>query len=137
MEQYKALFLDIDGTLLRSDHTIEDSTKEAIKNVQQQGIEVFLATGRPLHEVQDIAQEVNIDSFIGYNGAYALYQNEVIVNEPLKPSIIDHYLDIAKELPHELIFYTNERNLLTSTDSQVVKEFISYFNLSDHQLYDS
>src|SRR5699024_6636996 len=29
------------------------------------------------------------------------------------------------------------RNLLTSTDSKVVKEFISYFNLSDHQLYDS
>ena len=56
MTNYKVLFLDIDGTLVRPDDTIEDSTKEAISQVQAKGIEVFLATGRPLHELKELAK---------------------------------------------------------------------------------
>ena len=80
---YKVLFLDIDGTILMPDHTYSASTKDAISQVKEQGIEVFIATGRPLHEVRELAQELNVDSFIGYNGAFALYKNEVLVNEPM------------------------------------------------------
>lgn len=78
MTNYKILFLDIDGTLLRPDDTIEDSSKKAIAEVKKKGIEVFLATGRPLHEISHIAEELNIESFIGYNGAYAIHKGEDI-----------------------------------------------------------
>jgi len=64
MTDYKVLFLDIDGTLLTPDDTIEESTKAAISQVQANGMEVFLATGRPLHEIDDLAKELNIHSFI-------------------------------------------------------------------------
>lgn len=137
MEKYHALFLDIDGTILKSDHTIEHSTKEAIEQAKKQGMEVFLATGRPLHEIHDIADELEINSLIGYNGAYAVYKNQVIVNEPLRPEIVDHYVKIAGNQPHEIIFYTNELNLLTSFDKPLVRKFIDYFDLSDYQLYNS
>ncbi|GAE44687.1 hydrolase [Mesobacillus boroniphilus JCM 21738] len=71
MGHYKILFLDIDGTILRPDDTIEDSTKTAINEMKRQNIEVVLATGRPLHEISDLAEELQITSFIGYNGALA------------------------------------------------------------------
>ncbi|KAB8139439.1 HAD family hydrolase [Gracilibacillus oryzae] len=135
MAESKALFLDIDGTILREDHSIEDSTKIAVKQAQSQGIEVFLATGRPLHEISDIAEALNITSFIGYNGAYALYQDQVLVNETMPAEMIEHYLKVAKENNHELILYTNKLNLLTSLDKEVVKQFIDYFHLGDVQLY--
>ena len=51
MGHYKILFLDIDGTILRPDDTIEDSTKTAINEMKKQNIEVVLATGRPIHEI--------------------------------------------------------------------------------------
>lgn len=135
MKQYKALFLDIDGTILRQDHTIEPSTKEAISIARQKGIEVFLATGRPLHEIYTIAEELGIHSFIGYNGAYALYQEKILVDEPISATIIEHYLKIAKQNHHEMILYTNSHNLLTSLETKAVRQFIDYFALSDTALY--
>ncbi|SFM43787.1 hypothetical protein SAMN04487943_11834 [Gracilibacillus orientalis] len=136
MTNYKVLFLDIDGTILRRDHTIEDTTKIAIKQAQDKGIEVFLATGRPLHEIHDIAETLAVDSFIGYNGAYAIYNGKTVVDEPIAGSVIDHFLGVAKQNEHEMILYTNELNLLTSKTKPIVKDFIDYFALKDYQSYE-
>lgn len=126
---FKVLFLDIDGTILKPDHTYTASTKEAISQVKKQDIEVFLATGRPLHEVEDLAAELHIESFIGYNGAYAVYENETIINEPMDPSVMKEFLNIAAENGHELVCYTNQRNYFTSLSDPDVKKFIRAFNL--------
>ncbi|MGN8644466.1 HAD family hydrolase [Gracilibacillus sp. HCP3S3_G5_1] len=136
MTNYQALFLDIDGTILRRDHTIQDSTKTAVKQAQDKGIEVFLATGRPLHEIDDIANTLGIDSFIGYNGAYATYNNKTVVDEPISGEVIDHFLHIAEKNDHEIIFYTSELNLVTSTTKKLVQDFIEYFDLKDYQRYE-
>lgn len=135
MKNFQILFLDIDGTILKADHTIEDSTKDAIKQVKAQGIEVFLATGRPLHEVYDIAKELDVHSFIGYNGAFAIYQDKTVVNEPMKPSTIKHYLQVAKLNKHEMVLYTNNKNTFTSLEAPIVKEFIDYFDLKENELF--
>ncbi|WP_186576105.1 HAD family hydrolase [Aquibacillus kalidii] len=135
MTNFKALFLDIDGTILKADHTIEDSTKKAVEQVQKKNIEVFLATGRPLHEVYEIAEELQVDSFIGYNGAYAVYKGKAIVNEPLNPQTIQHYLDVAKQNNHEMVLYTKNKNAFTSFDNPHVEKFISYFDLRENVLF--
>ena len=106
MTNYNILFLDIDGTILRPDDTIEQSTKQAIAEVKEKGLEVFLATGRPLHEISHIAEELNIDSFIGYNGAFAIHKGEEIFNSPMNPKTVESYLEIAKNNGHELVLYT-------------------------------
>src|SRR5699024_391480 len=126
---YRILFLDIDGTILKADHTYTNSTKEAILQLKEQNIEVFLATGRPLHEVNDLAAELQIESFIGYNGAYATYQNETIINEPMDTAVMKEILNIAEENGHELVCYTNQRNYFTSLTEPRVEKFIRAFNL--------
>jgi len=126
---YKILFLDIDGTILKPDHTYTESTKDAISQLKKQDVEVFLATGRPLHEVDELAEELQIKSLIGYNGAYAVYQNETIVNEPMDSSVMKEFLNIAEENSHELVCYTNQRNYFTSLTDPAVRKFIRAFNL--------
>ena len=91
MANYQALFLDIDGTILQPDDTMQDSTKEAVKQMKEQGLEVFLATGRPLHEIADIGEVLKIDSFIGYNGALAIYNGQDILKSPMSPDLVDLY----------------------------------------------
>ncbi|WP_066187310.1 Cof-type HAD-IIB family hydrolase [Gracilibacillus timonensis] len=135
MEKYQTLFLDIDGTTLRSDHTIQPSTKEAIKQAQANGVEVFLATGRPIHEIQDIAKELNVHSFVGYNGALAIYEGFTVVDEPISPEVIDFYLQVAQENDDELVFYTSQLNLLTNDTKPYMKEFIDYFGLYNYKSY--
>ncbi|WP_077622730.1 Cof-type HAD-IIB family hydrolase [Sediminibacillus massiliensis] len=135
MTDYKILFLDIDGTIVKPDHSIEDSTKEAILRVKNQGVEVFLATGRPLHEVADIAEQLNVQSFIGYNGGYAIYKDEIIVDEPMKSSTIEHFVRTAKENDHQMVLYTSEKNYFTSMEDKAVQEFIDTFQLKKNDLF--
>lgn len=135
MTDYKVLFLDIDGTILKPDDTIEDSTKKAVAEVKEKGIEVFLATGRPLHEISHIAEELSITSFIGYNGAYAIYNNQDIFRSPMNRTTVESYVNIAKNNGHELVLYTHEENIFSDLDSPVVKEFISAFHLQKNNSY--
>jgi len=135
MTKYKVLFLDIDGTLVTPDNKIEESTKKAVAEVQAQGIEVFLATGRPLHEIDDLAAELNIQSFIGYNGANAVYKGEDIFQEPLEPSLIKRYLKIAEEQSNDAVLYTNKENVFTNLDEDFIQNFIEVFHFQKNQIY--
>jgi Cof subfamily protein (haloacid dehalogenase superfamily) len=135
MNNYSILFLDIDGTILSLDDTIQDSTKEAVKQIQKKGMEVFLATGRPLHEIWDIGKELQIESFIGYNGAYAVHKGKQVFNEPMTASTVESFLKTAKAHNHEIVMYTNKENLITSFEAPAAKEFIAKFHLKNNQLY--
>src|SRR5690625_1483606 len=132
---YNILFLDIDGTILKPDHTYTNSTKDAISQLKNQGIEVFLATGRPVHEIAELAEELNVQSLIGYNGAYAIYQNKTIINEPMHSDTVKQFLDIAKEQNHEMVLYSNGKNYFTSLDSAVSQKFMDTFQLKHNELF--
>lgn len=132
---YNILFLDIDGTILKPDHTYSQSTKEAIAQLQNQGIEVFLATGRPVHEIAELADELNVQSLIGYNGAYAIYQNKTIINEPMGSDTIKQFYEVAKEHGHEMVLYTNGKNYFTSLDASVSKRFIDTFQMKHNERF--
>jgi Cof subfamily protein (haloacid dehalogenase superfamily) len=135
MTNYKILFLDIDGTILKPDDTIEESTKRAVAEVMRKGVEVFLATGRPLHEIADIAMELNIQSFIGYNGAYAIHKGKDIFKTPMNASTVEKYVDIARKNGHELVLYTHEKNYFSDLESSFVKKFIHAFHIQKNTSY--
>ncbi|MRH43862.1 Cof-type HAD-IIB family hydrolase [Aquibacillus halophilus] len=135
MTNYKAIFLDIDGTILRPDHTIQESTIDAVNQALDQGLEVILATGRPLHEISGIAQHLNIHSCIGYNGAFATYKNKEILNEPMDSKTIDFYLQVSSKHGHEMVLYTNNKNTFTAMDAPVVQQFIDVFQLKKNELF--
>jgi hypothetical protein len=88
---YKAVFLDMDGTLLRKDHTISEVTKKAIKQLLDQGIIVVPISARPLHGILPITENVFPESIpvVSLNGSYIFHSNEII-----------HQVDIA--LPHAI-----------------------------------
>jgi Cof subfamily protein (haloacid dehalogenase superfamily) len=135
MPNYKILFLDIDGTILTPDDTIEDSTKIAISEMRKQDIEVVLATGRPIHEIKGLGEELNISSYIGYNGALGIYEEETIFAEPMHANDVKYILDVAKKHNHKLVLYTNTKNYLTDLDSDLVKTFLQQFHLRQNEIF--
>ncbi|WP_430790724.1 HAD family hydrolase [Virgibacillus flavescens] len=130
---YHTLFLDIDGTILKPDHTVMDSTKDAIDQVKEQGMDVFIATGRPLHEIYGLAEELKVNSFIGYNGALAVYQNKRIVDEPMDQNTIKKFLEIADKHNHEMVIYTGEKNYYTALDGDATQAFVTAFKLQENE----
>ncbi|WP_318502687.1 HAD family hydrolase [Bacillus sp. T3] len=135
MKDYQILFLDIDGTILRPDHTIEDTTIKAINEMKEKDIHVVLSTGRPLHELTEISAELNVDSFIAYNGSYAIYKGKEIFKKYMDDSILSHYLEIAEENQHDFILYSNSHNLSTNLNSQKSMDFYTKFALTKNKQF--
>jgi Cof subfamily protein (haloacid dehalogenase superfamily) len=135
MSKYKILFLDIDGTIIKPDDSIDETTVKAIRQAQEKGIEVFLATGRPLHEIRDLADELKVHSLIGYNGAFAIYQGKDLLQEPMKKESVKQFIEIAKRNQHELVLYTRDQNIFTDLEADCVKEFIVKFHLHKNDTY--
>ena len=71
----KAVFFDIDGTLVSFDtHKISDSSKEAIKILKEKGIKVFIASGRALFQIDNL-DGLDFDGYITINGGSCLVKD--------------------------------------------------------------
>lgn len=71
MHDIKAIFLDLDGTLLTSDKRIDDKDKNTLICCLNQGIKIILISGRPIFYVESIAKQIDPRVMcMGYNGAY-------------------------------------------------------------------
>lgn len=134
--EFEILFLDIDGTILRPDHTYEQSTLEAIRHVHEKGLKVFIATGRPLHEIRELAKELGIEAFIAFNGAYALMNEEVLFYKPFDRETIERYVNLTEAKGHDLVLYTDGFNCYTSLEAPRVRNFMEVLQMTKNRLID-
>ncbi len=77
----KALFFDIDGTLVSFEtHRIPTSAVDALHTARQNGHKIFIATGRPGMIINNLAAlgDDLIDGYITMNGAYCFAGDHVI-----------------------------------------------------------
>jgi Cof subfamily protein (haloacid dehalogenase superfamily) len=77
---YKAAFLDMDGTLLRTDHSVSEPTKETIHKLTAKGIPVILVSARPLDAMLPTAREIGLTDYplVSLNGGYITEQEKPI-----------------------------------------------------------
>lgn len=72
MGKIKAVFFDIDGTLVSfKTHRIPQSTLDAVAALRSRGIKVYIATGRPVPFIDNLG-ELEYDGMITVTGAHCL-----------------------------------------------------------------
>ena len=59
IKMYKLVAIDLDGTMLNQYGIVTQKTKKSIENAQQRGLEVIIASGRPIDSIKAIAKEIN------------------------------------------------------------------------------
>lgn len=127
--KYRALALDLDGTLVDSRKNISRENKEAIWRAIDNGIAVIIATGRPTLGVRHIIQELELKK----RGGYSLNYNGGRIEECKSGQIIVEHI-----LPQECIrtinklahntgnyactYYENQIVAESDTDEYVLKE---------------
>ena len=81
----KAAFFDIDGTLVSfKTHQIPASTISAIEQVKEQGVKIFISTGRPVALINNIGSIRHlIDGYITFNGARTFIDEKDITLMPI------------------------------------------------------
>ena len=67
---YKALALDLDGTLTDHNKKVPENNKKAIDRAIEKGVKIILASGRPLFGITPVARELGLDKKGGYILAY-------------------------------------------------------------------
>ena len=80
MKKIKIAFFDIDGTILRfGKPDITEKVKEALNKLQENGVLICLATGRPLVAIPKF-EGVKFDLTIAFNGSVCMAGDKVITN---------------------------------------------------------
>jgi Cof subfamily protein (haloacid dehalogenase superfamily) len=80
---YKAVFLDMDGTLLRSDHSVSEATKEKIQQLTSRGIPVILVSARPLDAILPTFRSIGIPDhypLVSLNGSYIVERGKPVLD---------------------------------------------------------
>ena len=126
----KALFFDIDGTLVSfNTHHIPSSTIEAIKKAHQKGVKVFIATGRPKILINNLAelQEANlIDGYITMNGAYCFVGKNIIYKKTIHPKEVKAMADFCKQNGNACIF-VEEHDISVCQSNEMIKKIFYDF----------
>ncbi|MBM4764351.1 Cof-type HAD-IIB family hydrolase [Bacillus sp. B15-48] len=109
----KIVFFDIDGTLLNQEKNLPVSTKEAIFELKKRGIYVAIATGRAPFMFEELREELEIESFVSFNGQYVVYENEVIYQQALNQLELEKLAKQSEINGHPLVFM-NEKTMKAS-----------------------
>lgn len=88
---YRAVFLDIDGTLLNTKSQLEEETIEYINRLQNKGIIIGLASGRSLEASIIYGNRINCSYYVTYNGSL-VFQNKKVIHDVKIPSKIAYRL---------------------------------------------
>ena len=117
---YKFVAIDLDGTMLNSYGVVTENTKNVIQNVIDKGIDVIIASGRPIDSIKTIAKEIGSNKyFIAGNGALVYdIQNEEIIYEKY----------ISKEKALEIIKICEENSISYNlyTETTIIANSLRY-----------
>ena len=68
--EYKMIGLDLDGTLLKDDKSIDAKTKKYLEKLSANGVHIVPITGRPLSGIPDCVRNIKgVDYIISNNGS--------------------------------------------------------------------
>lgn len=93
----KAVFFDIDGTLLNDRKNVQKTTQKAIRSLKSQGIMVGLATSRGPGFVQPFLENFGIDFAVTYNGQIILTRDKILYQNQLPKSLVYKIIRYASE----------------------------------------
>lgn len=106
----KAIFFDIDGTLLsHTTNQIPISTKMALEQLKNKGILTFIATGRHISEMRDLPlDDVYFDGYITLNGQYCYNHQGIIYDLPIHQNDINNIISMIDKDPFPCIFVEDQ-----------------------------
>ena len=94
--KYKLLALDVDGTLLNDENQISERTLATLIKIQQMGVRIVLASGRPTYGLLPLAKQLELGTYGGYilsyNGGQIInaQNGEILFERRISPEMIPY-----------------------------------------------
>ena len=124
---YKLIAIDLDGTLLNSYGQISEKNILALKQAQEEGIQIVLASGRSTNSVKNIANDIG-------NNKYIICGNGSLIYDLQKEEIIyDKFIDKKKALQIINVCEQNSIYYNVYTENMVIAKTLSNNVMFYHQ----
>ncbi|MDG5789491.1 Cof-type HAD-IIB family hydrolase [Evansella sp. AB-P1] len=137
MTNKKVVFLDIDGTILNENKEIPASAKEGIKSLHENGYYVSIATGRSPDHFRDIIKELEITSYVSFNGSYVVFNGEVIYENPLNTKDLLNLEEAALNREHPMVFLNENELFANHPDHHAIHESMGSLKLKHPTFHQS
>ncbi|MCL2562938.1 MAG: Cof-type HAD-IIB family hydrolase [Oscillospiraceae bacterium] len=114
----KAIFFDMDGTLTSlNGHSVSDSTLEALRIAKEQGVKLFLATGRHhLLLLNPMVNAIPFDAHLTANGQFCYKGKEVIRRHPIPKTDIAALVRHLETARNPVMFQTEHEIFVNMED---------------------
>ena len=109
----KILFFDVDGTLYNEQKQLPQSAKEALQQARANGYELAIATGRAPFMIKDLLQELEIDTYVTFNGQYVVYKGEVVFTDGVPVQQLEEIIAFGESRNEPVVFLDEERMIAT------------------------
>lgn len=128
----KTLIFDLDGTLLNSNHKINEESIKTIRKASEEGHEIVIATGRSFQQSIDAIESLGVCKYAILNNGAIVYdarKNLIIQNtSPLSNELLEYFLDVAFKYKTSFLVYSelDIYGFFFNLDDK--KKFEIYFN---------
>ena len=125
---YRAIALDLDGTLTNHEKVVTPKTREALLKAAAKGAVIILASGRPTYGIEPVAECLELNQrggyILSYNGGNIVnaQTGEKLFSQFLPDNVIPELYAYAKEHGHALLGYAGNEIITEMPDDQYVKE---------------
>ena len=125
---YRAIALDLDGTLTNHEKVVTPKTREALLQAASQGAVIILASGRPTYGIEPVAECLELNKqggyILSYNGGNIVNAKtgEKLFSQFLPDEVIPELYAYAEENGHALLGYAGNEIITEMPDDQYVKE---------------
>lgn len=119
-KECKLVVLDLDGTLTNSEKILPQANYDALMRLQQKGVQIALASGRPSYGIRHLATQLHLAQYNGfvmaYNGALitSCATNEVLSATVLSKKLLPSLCQTAQELNVAIITYDDANDTILS-----------------------
>lgn len=125
---FRAIALDLDGTLTNHDKVVTPRTRQALLKAQEQGAIIILASGRPTYGIVPVAECLELEKrggyILSYNGGNIVNAKtgEKLFSQFLPDAAIPILYKYAQEKNHALLGYAGNEIITEMPDDPYVKE---------------
>lgn len=125
--KYKLLVLDVDGTLLNDEREISKRTLAALLKVQQMGVRIVLASGRPTYGLMPLAKTLELGNYGGfvlsYNGCQIIkaQNGEILFERRINPEMLPYLERKARKNGFAIFTYHDDTLITDSPDNEYIK----------------
>lgn len=127
-EPIKLIAVDVDGTLLDSNHELSPRGEAALRKAIAQGVEVVLATGKTRNSTVQLIEKLGLNAHGIYLQGVTIYDadGKIQWQQTLDPAVARQIITFAEDRGFSMIAYNGTRMLMRSSNEKIYDGMVKY-----------